>query len=75
MKSAYNIFIVAIASIAVVTHLLKIIYILFEPQALKRYRTFSNKQLSNTSLVLYYLLAISVFLGIIFNRSGVFMSD
>lgn len=45
-------------SIVIFIFIGKIIYILFKPKLLEKYKTFTNRNLSDFTLVLYYLLII-----------------
>jgi hypothetical protein len=43
-------------SIALITHILKLVYMLFKPIFMSRYKYFSNINTSKTDLILYYTL-------------------
>jgi hypothetical protein len=45
-------------SIAIITHILKLVYLLFKPIFMTRYKYFSNINPSKTDLILYYILTI-----------------
>jgi hypothetical protein len=45
-------------SIAIITHILKLVYMLFEPIFMTRYKYFSNINPSKTDLILYDILTI-----------------
>jgi hypothetical protein len=45
-------------SIALITHILKLVYMLFKPIFMSRYKYFSNINPSKTDLILYYILTI-----------------
>jgi hypothetical protein len=49
-----------ILTIVVITHFLKIVYILFKPKFLEKFKTFSSNELSGSTLILYYLLTLVV---------------
>ena len=44
--------------IALITHILKLVYMLFKPIFMTRYKYFSNINPSKTDLILYYILTI-----------------
>jgi hypothetical protein len=45
-------------SIALITHILKLVYLLFKPIFMSRYKYFSNINPTKTDLILYYILTI-----------------
>ena len=45
-------------SIALITHILKLVYLLFKPISMSRYKYFSNINPTKTDLILYYILTI-----------------
>jgi hypothetical protein len=45
-------------STALITHILKLVHLLFKPTFLTRYKYFSNNNPSKTDLFLYYILTI-----------------
>jgi hypothetical protein len=63
--------IVVMCSAALVIHLLRLIYLLFEPGFLKKYPTISNRVPSKSMLALYYLLAIVALLMAITAKLGI----
>lgn len=44
--------------VIILIHVGKVVYILFKPKFLEKYKIFTNKNLSDFKLVLYYLLLI-----------------
>jgi hypothetical protein len=60
MKEFASYFLIGLIAVSALTHLLKVVYLLFKPEFLKPYKVFSNVHLSKTSLLLYYLLTIAV---------------
>ena len=44
----------------VIAHILKLIYLLFKPTFMSKYKYFSDQIPSKGSLIMYYVLAISV---------------
>ena len=55
-------------SIAIITHILKLVYLLFKPIFMTRYKYFSNKNPSKTDLILYYILTIGCSFYIIWKQ-------
>lgn len=51
-------FFLLLLSIALITHILKLVYMVFKPIFMSRYKYFSNINLSKTDLILYYILTI-----------------
>jgi hypothetical protein len=47
-----------LVSIALITHILKLVYMLFKPIFMTRYKYFSNINPTKTDLILYYILTI-----------------
>lgn len=47
-----------LGSIAILHHLFKIVYLLFEPKMFERFKSISNKNLSKWQLLLYYTITI-----------------
>ena len=45
-------------SIALITHILKLVYLLFKPMFMNKYKYFSNNNPSKIDLILYYILTI-----------------
>jgi hypothetical protein len=45
-------------SITLITHILKLVYILFKPIFMTRYKYFSNINPTKSDLILYYILTI-----------------
>jgi len=45
-------------SIALITHILKLVYLLFKPIFMSRYKYFSNINPTKTDLILCYILTI-----------------
>ena len=55
-----NDFIVFLLLLAVVTHVLKILYLLFRPKWLSRFKYFADTSPGRTQLLLYYILTVAV---------------
>ncbi len=53
-----DILISSLLVIAIITHVLKIYYIVFKPKFLERFKTLSNMQLKPNQLIVYYLVTI-----------------
>jgi hypothetical protein len=47
-----------LVSIALITHILKLVYMLFKPIFMTRYKYFTNINPTKTDLILYYILTI-----------------
>ena len=45
-------------SITLITHILKLVYLLFKPMFMNKYKYFSNNNPSKIDLILYYILTI-----------------
>ena len=58
---------VLILGIVVITHVLKIVGILFKIKSFEKYQSLSAKP-NNFSLILYYVLAIAVCVSVIMSR-------
>ncbi len=65
LKQITDFFIIALNAIAVLTHVLKLIYIFFEPKILGKIKFISNRDISKSQLILYYLLTILVCIYVI----------
>ena len=59
-------FSILLISIALITHLLKLIYLFFKPKFLSKYKYFTKESPSKTDLVLYYILTIGCCFYILF---------
>ena len=57
-----------LVSIALITHILKLVYMLFKPIFMSRYKYFSNINPSKTDLILYYTLTIGCSFYIIWKQ-------
>ncbi len=54
--------------ITITVHLLRIIYLLFKPESLSKYKSISDTNLKPHKLILYYSLVIIVALYVLFKR-------
>ncbi len=70
MKSIFEIGLIFLLIITVITHLLKIVYIFFKPPIFLKIDTISNPQPSKFNLVIYYSLTIGVCLYVIFQKAS-----
>ncbi len=61
-----NYFSLFLLSIALITHILKLVYLLFKPIFMTRYKYFSNNNPSKIDLFLYYILTIGCCYYVIF---------
>jgi hypothetical protein len=55
-------------SIALITHILKLVYLLFKPMFMNKYKYFSNNKPSKIDLILYYILTIGCSFYIIWKQ-------
>jgi hypothetical protein len=55
-------------SITLITHILKLVYMLFKPIFMSRYKYFSNINPTKTDLILYYNLTIGCSFYIIWKQ-------
>lgn len=55
-------------SIALITHILKLVYLLFKPIFMTKYKYFSNNNPSKIDLILYYILTIGCSFYIIWKQ-------
>ncbi len=55
-------------SIALITHILKLVYLLFKPMFMNKYKYFSNNNPSKIDLILYYILTIGCSFYIIWKQ-------
>ena len=69
MKDFSNFFLSFILGISILSHLIKIFYLIFKPKFLEKYKTFSG-QPSKYGLFLYYLLTIIVCIYVIQKRTN-----
>ncbi len=65
LKQITDILIIGLNAIAVLTHVLKLIYIIFQPKILEKIKFISNRNLTKNQLLLYYLLTILVCIYVI----------
>lgn len=66
--SQWNIiFIVSMCSIAGIHHLLRIIYLLFKPKVLSRFGFITNRNLTTSKLLLYYIITVAFSTMVILN--------
>ena len=55
-------------SITLITHILKLVYLLFKPMFMNKYKYFSNNNPSKIDLILYYILTIGCSFYIIWKQ-------
>jgi hypothetical protein len=55
-------------SITLITHILKLVYMLFKPIFMARYKYFSNINPTKTDLILYYILTMGCSFYIIWKQ-------
>jgi hypothetical protein len=55
-------------SITLITHILKLVYMLFKPIFMDRYKYFSNINPTKTDLILYYILTMGCSFYIIWKQ-------
>lgn len=67
IKKFADYFSIFLISIALITHLLKLIYIFYKPKFLSKYKYFSKDMPSKTDLILYYILTIGCCFFVLFN--------
>lgn len=60
LKNLANYTSLFLLSLAFLTHMLKLIYMFYKPDFLKRIKYFSNDVPSKTDIALYYVLTIGV---------------
>jgi len=60
LSNISNNFILALLILSIVTHVLKILYLFFEPQFLKKYKFISARTPTKVELMSYYILIIGV---------------
>lgn len=68
MKNILDIIVLVVLGFVILTHLLKIVYLLFRPKLFDRISTITNKNLSDRQLILYYLITIFALLGYLYNK-------
>ena len=61
-------FSLVLSSIALITHILKLVYMVFKPIFMSRYKYFSNINPTKTDLILYYILTIGCSFYIIWKQ-------
>ncbi len=59
-KNISNYFILSVLILSIVTHVLRILYLFFEPQFLKKYKVISDRTPTKVKLILYYVLTVGV---------------
>ena len=60
VKQIVEIFIIALLSIAGLSHLLRLVYLFFKPRILKRIDYISNPVPGKLDLALYYILVVGI---------------
>jgi hypothetical protein len=68
MKYFLSVSVIVMFGIVVLIHIIKIVYLIFKPKKLEKFKTFSNRHLSTFELVVYYTVAVVFFLDLIFER-------
>ncbi len=61
-------FSLVLSSIALIAHILKLVYMVFKPIFMSRYKYFSNINPTKTDLILYYILTIGCSFYIIWKQ-------
>jgi len=67
LKQFANFISIILASIALISHILKLIYLLFKPSFMSRIKYFSEHSPSKTDLAMYYILTIGCCYYVLFN--------
>lgn len=68
MERPYDYLLIFLVGIALITHLMKIIFLIFNPKWMLKYKTFSNTKLNKYQLFLYYTITIFFLLGIVYKK-------
>lgn len=68
MERPYDYLLIFLVGIALITHLMKIIFLIFNPKWMLKYKTFSNTNLNKYQLFLYYTITIFFLLGIVYKK-------
>lgn len=69
LKTFADYFIIFLVALAAITHILKIIYVLFKPGFMDKIKYISNLP-GKTLLLLYYILVVGVCVYVIYLKSG-----
>ena len=59
-KQCTDLLVIILLSIAGITHLLRLIYLIFTPKFLEKIKLIANVIPSKTQLILYYILTIAI---------------
>lgn len=62
---------IILLSVAIFTHFVKIMYLIFKFNFLKKYEIFTNKNISDFQLGMYYVLTILVLINVVLKKLNI----